>query len=80
MRYLHALTVELERELYPTVVSRITAVREEQGLALPFAISAVAAEWWQDAVDNGFSDKVAQEAVFYVLRVGKDLKETQSDR
>ncbi|WP_448620081.1 hypothetical protein [Geodermatophilus sp. URMC 65] len=67
-------TADLERELTPVVIREILAVREEQGLSLSYAIRTVAAEWWRDALAQGFSAHVADDAVRYVWRVGNELK------
>ena len=71
----HPQTADLERELAPVVTQEILAVRDEQGLSLSYAIQNVAAKWWRDALAQGFSAHVADDAVRYVRRVGKVLME-----
>ncbi len=67
-------TVRLEGELAPIVADRIRAVREERDLPWADAIQAVAAEWYQAALDEGFSTAVARDASHFVQRVGVEVK------
>jgi pilus assembly protein TadC len=73
-------TADLEREMAPAVTERILAVRAEQGLSLSYAIRTVAADWFRDALAEGFGLDVAQDAARYVHRVGAALLASYRNR
>ncbi len=72
-------TADLERELAPTVVAEIMAVRarpyprERGGVPLPVAIRVVAEAWWRDAISSGLSAGAAEAVERFVYRVGAEL-------
>jgi hypothetical protein len=71
---------DLERELTPTVVAEILAVRDQQGVPLAQATRTVARAWLDDAKAEGLSGLAAGEVMQMVRRIGAGIAEPEPER
>jgi hypothetical protein len=71
---------DLERELTPTVVAEILAVRDDRGVPLAQATRTVARAWFDDAKDRGLSVFAADEVMQLVRRIGAGIDAPEPER